>query len=488
MTLPVLMKDEKKYSDCVDVLDQLEQWTEDVCKASGIYNFDQSPSTASHPIVQVPTRPDQPRSHIPPVGSQTDPLEGVKIPCFGDELTRVRFAGARDLRSGCHTPKQRLDHLYPYRIVGWHAKRSFLKSVFKRLYKNSGREAGTIRYFREVLNRRNVTVDIKHYEDCEQLFMSVGNCYLVEALLEFFKMENVNDSPKENNPLPDQEDLSEEEKKTHLMTVLDKFLDEYVFQDTSCSDVDSLEENISDNNSSDGIFNYSVNLLRSFMVLFDCKDAVAYGNGEHLALIQKQMLYYFSSVSGFNVYAIEMLVTTIQNEVLLSPAESHLCKWAALVNWKGGGGKNIEIDLLQENRNRDMKGLISLMGANKTEKAIERMSKAAGGIRKIVDVFENQASIKQKSSAHSHKSSLEDEKKVLADLRKLKPFSYVQGRSHTTFAGISSNPLCAFDEEKFSEWLKRHQKNIALHFPVVSDLDSDREKLMNQKKIRTLKR
>ncbi|XP_028409312.1 uncharacterized protein LOC114531912 [Dendronephthya gigantea] len=205
MTLPVLMKDEKKYSDCVDVLDQLEQWTEDVCKASGIYNFDQSPSTASHPIVQVPTRPDQPRSHIPPVGSQTDPLEGVKIPCFGDELTRVRFAGARDLRSGCHTPKQRLDHLYPYRIVGWHAKRSFLKSVFKRLYKNSGREAGTIRYFREVLNRRNVTVDIKHYEDCEQLFMSVGNCYLVEALLEFFKMENVNDSPKENNPLPDQE-------------------------------------------------------------------------------------------------------------------------------------------------------------------------------------------------------------------------------------------------------------------------------------------
>lgn len=131
MTLPVLMKDEKKYSDCVDVLDQLEQWTEDVCKASGKYNFDKSLSTVSHPIVQVPTHPDQPRSHIPPIGSQTDPLEGVKIPCFGDELIRVRFAGARDLRSGCHTPKQRLDHLYPYRIVGWHAKRSFLKVNFK---------------------------------------------------------------------------------------------------------------------------------------------------------------------------------------------------------------------------------------------------------------------------------------------------------------------------------------------------------------------
>jgi hypothetical protein len=83
--------------------------------------------SVSPPLVEVPTRPDQPRSHIPPKASDFDPLQGVKIPCFGDELTRVRFAGARDLRSGCHTAKQRLDHLYPYRIVGWHTKRSFLK-------------------------------------------------------------------------------------------------------------------------------------------------------------------------------------------------------------------------------------------------------------------------------------------------------------------------------------------------------------------------
>ena len=125
ITLPVLMKDEKKYSDCVDVLDQLEEWTHEVYYASGLYKESQSPST--HALVEAATRPDQPGAHIPPISSETDPLSGVKVPCFGDELTRVRFAGARDLRSGCHTAKQRLDHLYPYRIVGWHAKRSFLK-------------------------------------------------------------------------------------------------------------------------------------------------------------------------------------------------------------------------------------------------------------------------------------------------------------------------------------------------------------------------
>jgi hypothetical protein len=45
-----------------------------------------------------------------------------------------------------------------------------------------------------VLNRRNVTVDVKHFEDCEQLFMSVGHCYLIEALLEFFKMDKTDES------------------------------------------------------------------------------------------------------------------------------------------------------------------------------------------------------------------------------------------------------------------------------------------------------
>ena len=43
-----------------------------------------------------------------------------------------------------------------------------------------------IRYFTEKLNRRNITSDVKHFEDCERLFISIGRCFVVEALLEFF--------------------------------------------------------------------------------------------------------------------------------------------------------------------------------------------------------------------------------------------------------------------------------------------------------------
>ena len=77
---------------------------------------------------------------------------------------------------------------------------------------------------------------------------------------------------------------------------------------------------------------------------------------------------------GFNQYAIEMLISTIQNEVFFSEAEANQCIWASTANWKGGASKNIEIDLLQEVRNKSIKKSIHTMGPNKTDKAIENAS------------------------------------------------------------------------------------------------------------------
>ena len=135
LTMPIMMKDEKKYSDCVDVLDQLEKWTQEIYTAAGLSSPEKESEEAS-PTIGTTSRPDQPASHVPPVASDSDPLNGVKIPCFGDQLTRVRFAGAKDLRAGCHSAKQRLDHLYPFCIVDWHTKRSFLKVQCAYLFKS----------------------------------------------------------------------------------------------------------------------------------------------------------------------------------------------------------------------------------------------------------------------------------------------------------------------------------------------------------------
>jgi hypothetical protein len=202
---------------------------------------------------------------------------------------------------------------------------------------------------------------VKHYEDCEQLLFSVGNedccCFVIEALLEFFQKHE----PTVNNP-HSVEVLTEEYRKQYITSMLDKFIDEFVF--------------IGGNGEvADGVWSYSVNVIKCFLILVDFKDAVSTGNGEHLLILRKQLLHHFFATPGFNEFSIEMLINILQSKVLLSEAEAHRCKWAATVNWEGGAGNNIEIDLFQENRNCEMKKLIKAMGANKTEQSISRASK-----------------------------------------------------------------------------------------------------------------
>ena len=76
---------------------------------------------------------------------------------------------------------------------------------------------------------------------------------------------------------------------------------------------------------------------------------------------------------------------------------------------EGVSGKNIEIDLLQENRNKDIKKSIKTMGADKTDLAIERSSKSGGSKRQTIQNFDSQMQKVHQSSMHSHRSSAADE-------------------------------------------------------------------------------
>ena len=337
--------------------------------------------------------------------------------------------------------------------------------MFKKLYSNSSREKGTLKYFREKLNRRRVTIDVKHFEDCEQLFLSVGKCFVLEAFLEFFNMNDATEKPTSNFPYFSST-TSDEQKKIRITNILDKFLDKYIF-------VPENEEDPPFGN--DGICLYSVNLIKSFIILTDFKDAVAAGNGEHLSILHKQLLIHFFTATGFNEYAIEMLINIMQSQILLSQAEAHKCKWASTVNWSGGERKNVEIDLFQENRNKDMKSMVKAMGANKTDNAIGRASKASGGVKEIVEAFEKQTRMHRKSSLHSHKSSAGDEKIIMEDLRSLRPFKQVDGREFESFKDISHNPASPLDENEFVSWINRHKNNILKHFPASKDPNSDED-------------
>ena len=107
-------------------------------------------------------------------------------------------------------------------------------------------------------------------EDCEQLFLSVGKCYVVEALMEFFQMVDEKQEPAANGP-HSAHAQDEEHQKKYITDTLDKFLNEYVFGNEDIP-------------TTDGVWCYAVNILRSFLLLADMKDAVSTGNGEYLSL------------------------------------------------------------------------------------------------------------------------------------------------------------------------------------------------------------
>lgn len=135
--LSMQLKDEKKYDDVVDILDYYEQELEDIYAKAGVI---QKPAETKGSLNQqkptsiegLTSAADQPGAHCNKA-DENDHMKAITVPFGGDQMTRVRFAGAKDLRSGAHTAKERLDHCSPFFSAPFHTKMAFVQ-VQNRIY------------------------------------------------------------------------------------------------------------------------------------------------------------------------------------------------------------------------------------------------------------------------------------------------------------------------------------------------------------------
>lgn len=137
-------------------------------------------------------------------------------------------------------------------------------------------------------------------------------------MLEFFQMEDTTQKPLRHAP----SSFDEEQSDVYILTTIQRFLNEFVFSTNDGNDDEDA----------DVVSCYASNLLKSFFLLVDFKDAVKSGNGEHLSTLRKQLLIHFFSTPCYNEFAIEMFINILQSNVLLSEQEAHYCNWAATVN------------------------------------------------------------------------------------------------------------------------------------------------------------
>ena len=363
VNLPIINANEAKYEDCVQILRTYEKWIAEIYVKAGL--LEKIPDIENPPVPEGPATTGQTQAHC--VDTPDDPMKEMQIAFAGDQLTRVRFAGAKDLLSGSHTPSDRFEHCSPFKAVMWHTRASLLQYSYSFLHKaQSVNEVGTLKYFRERYNRRNSTPAkvLDSFEGSEELFISVGRAYIVTAALEYFGMSSTDDAPTVGK-MTANISQTEENKKKYFDDAFGGFINKYLFQKDDDSD--------DDDNDDDYIRNYALCCIFLTILILQMKDTSAEGDGERNLINQKLLLSVFKSLGSYSKYALEMFTSIAQIECLLTPRRSEEFKWGFFVNWRGGEGKNIEDDLAQEISNRVSKGIVQRQGANKTIQSISKV-------------------------------------------------------------------------------------------------------------------
>ena len=452
ISMPIINGSEMEYADCIKALREIEGWIKEIYVKAGLIREEDIPTPQNPPIPDGGAHQGQIYGHRN--FTEGDPMKEMKVPVSGDQLTRVRFCGAKDLVADSLTPIDRLEHCSPFKCAMWHAKASLLQYGYHLLYDDhSATQIGTLNYARQKYTRKNVTPKkvLDSLQGSEDLFINLGRAYIVHALMQYFGLDDFDGTPTKHIFTCDPKTATLEEKQQFLGDALGKFVDEFIIHNRQYYKRDAEEDDYKKN--------YGLCIIFLTILIMQLKDTAKEGDGERNLINQKLMLCVFRSQSQYSKYAKEMFVAISQVECLLTPQLSEQFKWSYFVNWCGGAGKNMEEDLSHEITNAIAKNLIRQMGANKTMTSISRVMRAASGMKLLVDHYDRVTEAKGRSSKHTKLSFLEEEKKMVKDLEKFKPFEH-KARYHKSFKKIKRSPLMYLNPKEFGIWLDSCMKEF----------------------------
>jgi len=190
IALPVIMLDEMKQSDMIEIMEYYENLLTKV------------------------------------YGDNSD-LSNLRVHIGGDQLTRDRESSAKRLRATANEACMRFEHLSPITCEFFHLLMKVLEYVFKILFKDESiADLGTMSCEKERINRSNVHENVKqHYDADKDFFVSFTDAYVVESFMEYSNMDDTLSSPA-SFPL----NATPDEKQEWAKETVEKYVDKVILQ------------------------------------------------------------------------------------------------------------------------------------------------------------------------------------------------------------------------------------------------------------------
>ena len=188
------------------------------------------------------------------------------------------------------------------------------------------------------------------------------------------------------------------------------------------------------------ISDYGCNLCHWALHLLHLNDMAKVGDLTRTSLSLKANIPFFYGHSKLSKYFVGCLDLLLKTEVTCSPRMLLRILEGSFTNKHGGVGANVETDLIMEHSIRNRKYLIKGLGANKTEKAIQRDTMAVDTVVDVCKSFNTALKVQRRSGKHSTIIQTADEEKVKDAVRQLQPFQWQAGRDNCSF-NIPASPL-----------------------------------------------
>ena len=404
----------------------------------------------------------------------------------GDQLTRERFSGAKDLRLRNPFQEERFDSLSPITFEFFHLMMNFMmKVIYKRLYSSSV-DKGTLRHAQERLHRHSVDPDgMKSYEPNKDLFVSFFKAYLVAAAQSFFGIDGVGGRVTKNCPNAFNND---DERKKWVNDTLARFIDDYVFPVWSKSPTDESQriasyvavreqitvtqadgsvahvlfanpEEVHAEQTPDQVKNYAHLVLELGMLFTYLTTIIKAPDRNRMLRAVKMLLPIMKGNNNKAKYALELLRLLVQQYSLLPQRSAFQVFHDCFVNTRGKKDSHVPSDQMMEWVVKADKKYLKHMCSNKSEKSIYTKTAAMPVIHDICEKYDKQSNVVVRSKRHTNVGAKLDEDILLTILSEVKPFQHRSGRHYHSMNKIPPSLSVLVDDEKLKNWFVHH-KNL----------------------------